>query len=439
MKASVRLFLLVVGLFVGCAPEALDEATLISGTTTSLTTPIPTPSMTSVVESATSTALPTPEYTPTPTIGPTPTSPPDAATATSIAATVTTAMVMTQTMYDVLTAEAQANPTVPTATPLTPQPTFTPFPDVTWSFFFSGWPCPETIVDDCHDSRSLPPELAEQKGYYFLDTNGHNLQNSQLTNGLFSSFYNIAVSRIRFAPSSEQIAFEADCCIYMTDVNGSEPISVYTSAEQPVRGFDFWDQSNCLVMYKQQPEIPFASVTLEKVCRDNPSPEVITAIEFTNLSPIAFYHLSSDGDYLLAYSYTGDGGLNMYVQPIGNSEPATLVFSQSSSPGIQAHVIALRWLTDNATIEFLLAGVPYTFYTVSADGTNLQAQMTLSGFSVLSGDWSPDGLEFVFSDYSYEHDPGIYILNLNTGNWRFILPEFFVPAIHVWKADLLTD
>ncbi|NJN55908.1 MAG: hypothetical protein HC804_14880 [Anaerolineae bacterium] len=173
----------------------------------------------------------------------------------------------------------------------------------------------------------------------------------------------------------------------------------------------------------------------------------LQAQELETISFPVFYeiHFSPQGDALLAYGEDSNHEAQLLVHEIEGD--TRLIYSSGS--GNENFTGAARWLPDSEKIEFVtglfVPSNPFTttFNLVEPDGNGLERRFEVtSNFFVTSGSWSPDGQQFAFTDGNYgpPEGSGLYILDLNTGEWRQILSHFFLGSpgqIDVWKQEMV--
>jgi len=149
-------------------------------------------------------------------------------------------------------------------------------------------------------------------------------------------------------------------------------------------------------------------------------------------SPAGWPQPSSDGQALVYYAfYTKKTPSGLYVVDI-DSGKAKLLLSSKLIPGSPGFFYPVCWSPDGTTIRFYVRFQDGqerrdTFYSVNRDGTDLKPLFTLTDLGDSQMDWaihsgtcSPDGREVAFS---LDPDPrgGLYVLNLDRGQWRQVL------------------
>jgi len=415
MKMLSR-YLFVMGLFsltwllaVGCVPITTDDPAAATQPV-ALRTPIPTPPPTATLM---------PEATPFPT-------PISAAEAQQ-------------------TQEAQqvSQPLPPSETPTitaTPTPTFTPIPGLVWRIQFRGQTCPDISQSSGDCSKYSSALTFAPSVDYLVNSDGSGFVTLSET-GIFLDRYNyFELYPNSFSPDGLHIAFATEDCIYVSDLVGSAPICFIP--EGFPAGYRFSSDGGCLTAYFRVPESesPSAQVRVQRNCLGEDNIENIGTFEFADLParPMS-YELSPEGDALLAWGRMPEGELRLYVQEIGASTLPLLLYTYPNED-LETNFVAVRWLPDGSAVEFLLDTRPEnTFFRVNRDGSDLTSGVSLpEQFQVQLGDWSPDGEEFAFSHVEEDRTKtGLYIVDLQTGDWRQILSGFHINwRLRTWLADI---
>lgn len=405
-KLPWLLVLSFIGLL-GCTPE---QETPLAVATVAVTRPtLTTPTHTTT---STATATPTPiEFTPTPSV-------------------TTFAMASAAAAEKTATAAAQptptVTPTVPTPTPTATIPIVTPGGPV-WPILFDGIPCP-VPRSICDDNLFMDEPLQH---HFLINSDGTGLKPLSETPNLSPTL--LAPRMIRFSTDGTRLAYwGGNFHIFLANVDGSNPVDL-GAAPEGFRGFDFLPEIGCLAFYRVPEAIAVETVILERACLHEPEPQLLGTLEFPELKPhFSIYRLSPQGDRLLAYGQNLQGGVSLYITQIrGNESPR--LYSEQNSGG------PIRWRPSGETIEFLVLGRPNTFFTVDTGQQIVLPRVSLDGFTVMTGDWSPDGSEFAFSYSTDNLQParsGIYVLDFESGEWRQILAEFYVLNIFTWSPDI---
>lgn len=408
-----RLFIGLFGLFwllaVGCVPITTDNPAAATQPV-ALTTPTPTPAPITT---------PTPEATPFPT-------PISAAEAQQ-------------------TQEAQqvSQPLPPSETPTitaTPTPTFTPIPGLVWQIQFRGAPCPNMSQSsgDCSKYASALDSIPDED--YIIDSNGSRFATLSEAGIFLANYDNFYLLPNSFSLDGSHIAFATGDCIYVSDLVGSDPICLIP--EGFPAGYRFSPDGGCLTAYFRVPESesPSAQVRVQRNCLGEDNIENIGTFEFADLPARPMnYELSPEGDALLAWGRMPEGELRLYVQEIGAPTPPLLLYTYPNED-LETNFVAVRWLPDGSAVEFLLDTRPEnTFFRINRDGSDLTPGVSLpEQFQVQLGDWSPDGEEFAFSHVEEDRTKtGLYIVDLQTGNWRQFLSGYHVSSARVrtWSVD----
>lgn len=147
---------------------------------------------------------------------------------------------------------------------------------------------------------------------------------------------------------------------------------------------------------------------------------------------LIFYEpqLSPDGSYMAYIAKDGD----LYIADMKSGE-ARRIFTYTWDLG------PVCWTADGMAVRFIVPsrdpnGNPInTFFQIDRDGRNLQQLFTISdlGNFIGTGVCSPDGRELVFS---FRWGGELYIVNLESGEWRKILPDYGVFGVLSIKAGL---
>jgi hypothetical protein len=366
--------------------------------------------------------------------------PPPAATATAVAtapaATATPDLATADLSW--LTFTPTPDPALPTWTPMplptptpTARPTATPppLPGPVWRIQFRGQLCPGGEGDCSRYSDDLTHAPAEE---YIINSDGSGFATLAEAGIFLADYGRFYLPPNPFSPDGLHLAFFTGSCIYLSDLAGTNPICLAPDGPFP-SGYRFLPDEPCLMAYFRILEIPFAQVSLEKKCIDRET-EVIGIFEFADLpeAPV-HYQLSPQGDALLAHGRMADGELRLYVQDIGRPAPPHLLFTQPKED-LGSRIVAVRWLPDGKAIEFLLRTQPAdTFYRVNRDDGDITTGVSLpEQFQAQLGDWSPDGRQFAFSHVEEDGSKsGLYLIDLQTGEWRQILSGFHMSSTRV--------
>lgn len=365
---------------------------------------------------------------PTPTQAPTPAPPTNTPTVAPewVTATAMAGFTPTPTTVTVLPA---TNTAVPTATSV-PSPT----PQPIWGILFSGVPCPETS-SHCDDTLFMDGPAQ----HYFIYSDGTGLDRLDdlelFPNELFT------VRSVRFSPDNRRIAYLAvGGHIFMINADGSEPVDMgHLPDDFRLDGFDFGAENDCIIIYLRPawPEIgEIETVTLEKRCASNPEPEFVAKVEFPQLRPgfAHYFRLSPDGNRLAIYGHDKDETRRrvLYIYGLHNNTLNKFTFPEGG-------LGAIRWWSNSEIVEIILRSIPTDFLLVNLATSDTNSRLMVSEFAIQDGDWAPDGHKFVFIYPNIPSTPdksGIYILDMETGNWQQILSEFYVVDIRVWQTPI---
>lgn len=350
----------------------------------------------------------------------------------------------------------EAPPAVPTLTPTRPtttptayqsptatatatiRPTFTPAPGPVWPIAFDAKVCSAPSL--CSDMSSEPQNI------YLINSDGSDLRPMRDLVALPAEIP--AIHYLRLSPDGTQLAYLVWPELFLANADGSHPVFLTTIAEG-FNSFDFLPETGCLAIYNER--LAEKQLIIEKSCAGSPEPEVLDIVTFADVEYLsAFrYQLSPQGDKLLAYGTDIGHFSSLYVYEMGSGKPPHPVFywpPPCTNPAVDSN--SAKWLPDGKSIEFLLITVCHndqiatTFYTVDWQGEELITRLSfeqryISGSShpIWTGDWLPNGHEFVFTYWQglTGDKSGLYILDFDTGETRQILPEFYVTQLRVWS------
>ena len=142
--------------------------------------------------------------------------------------------------------------------------------------------------------------------------------------------------------------------------------------------------------------------------------------------------LSPDGSHL---AYAAMGGL--YIVDMASGETRN-VFRPDSIPGSSPVLGPFCWTPDGSLVRFVVRSREdtiwvNTFYAIDYNGDTLRLLFRLTdlGMWIGPGDCSPDNQEMAFSLMSYE----LYVIYLDTGEWRRILADYDVNSIRAWPVE----
>jgi Tol biopolymer transport system component len=256
------------------------------------------------------------------------------------------------------------------------------------------------------------------------------------------------LSRPTFSADGTRLAFlgnfspEDKWHLFLANADGSEATDLGAGDFGDFGDIQFISEADCLHVTQFISWVPEGGINLaiEKWCAGQLQPEELETVTFPVFYQI---HFSPQGDALLAYGQDSTHKAHLVVHEIGDSTQE--IFSSSS----EYVTGAARWLPDGEQIEFVGTGyldpnntITTTFNLIELDGDNLQLRLSLAAtFGITEGNWPPDGEEFIFT---YGHgsitpaESGLYVLDLNTGEWRQILSYFYLGSpsnIDVWQQD----
>jgi hypothetical protein len=134
--------------------------------------------------------------------------------------------------------------------------------------------------------------------------------------------------------------------------------------------------------------------------------------------------------------YTNDVPRGLYLVDVA-SEKTSLLLSSKAILGSPGFFYPVCWSPDGSEVRFSVRFQEGqqrrdAFYSIDTNGQSLKILFTLMGVGSPSLDWamhdgtcSPDGQEVAFSIYP---DPkgGLYVLNLDSGQWRQVLAGYGV-------------
>ena len=407
---SLRLCLMLLGWLVSCTPT--ETAPLSATRPIALATPV-----------LAGTRSPTPAGTPT-------------ATPTATATPFPTPLSATD-VWQTMTAFVPPPVTPPPVTP-TPQHILTPVSGPVWRIQFRGKVCPDIHQDvgDCSKYSSDLDFIPSDD--YIINSDGSGLTTLANAGIFLANYSHFVLFPNSFSSDGLRIAFATSNCTYVSDLTGN---SVCLVPEGFPAGYGFVPDGSCLITYYRIPESesPLARVRVQENCFDEEGTKIIGIFDFPALParPVN-YHLSPQVDALLADGRMPNEELRLYLQEIRTSLPPLLLYTVPNED-LMAQFVAIRWLPDGSAIEFLLSSRPNAFFRVSRDGRALTPGINLpEHFQAQLGDWSPDGREFAFSHVEEDRTrSGLYIVNLQTGEWRQILSGFHISSTRVrtWLSD----
>jgi len=320
-------------------------------------------------------------------------------------------------------------------------PTNTPTPEPVWHIFFSGAPC---ITSTTCDSNLF---MGTEGGDYTINSDGSGFMPVADLPGMPTD-----INFVQFSPDGTQMAYtqyqdetRTNRVIRLLNLDGSSPIDL---GIQPPDWADiqFLPESDCLAIFRrvgrEDPPPEFETLTIEKWCVNQP-PQLLEIVQFPELVPGSGYtwgnfKLSPNGNYLYGYGINRTNNIDLYVHKMGETIAPTLVTTLPSKQ--PAYLGPSRWWTDNTTIEFtLFTSEPPAFYTSNWEQGETNIRLTTDNAS-MTGTWSPDGNEFVYAYRGIDVKPkqsGLYIIDLESGEHRQLLDEFYSTSVHIWDPTQL--
>lgn len=317
------------------------------------------------------------------------------------------------------------------ATLFAPTPTFTPVPGPIWPIFFRAIPCRDGITT-CDDSLAMDYRFAG----YIINSDG-----SQLT-PITDLGFPADLSHPVFSPDGTKLAYRAlgsddgKWHLFLTNADSTEAKDLGTGN---FFDYQFIPEIGCLITGRFASSTLNGNVVIEKRCIGESQLQELEVVTFPVFYEI---HFSPRGDALLVYGQDSSQQAQLLVHDIGGD--TRLIYSSAS----EYFTGAARWLPDGQKIEFTGTGyftpsstVTATFNLIERDGSNLETRLNIvADLDVSEGTWSPDGQQFAFTsgNYGTPEESGLYILDLNTGEWRQVLSHFYLGSdarIGIWKQD----
>ncbi len=290
--------------------------------------------------------------------------------------------------------------------------------------------------------------MSQTSQWYVVESDGSNLVALEDTGTFLADMWGYPY----LSPDGTQLAYltrsEVDNELHVTlaEVHNGNVIDLgpLSGRFQDLR---FLSETGCLAIYtspgwESRPTVETLTVT--KICT-SVDPQVLETIDFPDLRPaLNQYHVSPEGDAILITTRSISGVPEIYIYEFGGQQPPQLLFSAEDETWFSSGPI--RWQPNGQKVEFFLEhGEPdgliqILLHTIDRKGVRDDNSLELKLPFSINGDWSPDGREIAFfgmSDYTPETS-GIYILDLETGEWRQILSEFYnsAPLIQNWQADV---
>jgi hypothetical protein len=342
-----------------------------------------------------------------------------------------------------LTPSQEITPPLPTSIP-TPIPTSAPI----WQVVFYGISCPERM-SRCDEGLFMGGYHSQ---WYLVNSDGSGLQ--PLTRTLPSLPQNVPM--IRVSPDGSYLAYVdpmAPTDIVLVDNSGSNVARFEAVRSRQASTFDLLEDA-CIILYRYDITNPTNSVTVERICSGDTKPEELGTVEFPGQQRDYFrsYRLSPKGNRLLAYIQTVDGGdIRLYVQPLESGGTPHLLFSsppKSCGSSWYQDIGPYTWSSDGKTVEMLWSSVcdgqaENIFYQIDPEEKLSKIRTTIRGISIDWGDWTPDNRAFAFWYYPIRggsrdapsgDKAGVYGLEFDTGEWKQIVSEQYVTAVHIWPT-----
>lgn len=327
----------------------------------------------------------------------------------------------------------------------TPSPTSTPISGPIWRILFRAVPCPRSI-NEC----GIDLYMHDVSRWYLIDSDGSDLVALEDTEPFLTDMYIGAEPHL--SPDGTHLAYLAktDDEVHLML---SEIASVQTSdlgvAPQEFRELRFLSEPGCLAVYSSpgwddRPVIEMVTVT--KLCAGSTERQILGIVEFPNIRPFSRYRLSPQGDALLIWTRNANSILELYIYEFGSQEPPRLLFAAEDNTWFLG---AARWLPDGQSVEFIAQqskpdGLRKVLvYASNRQPTDIQVKLELDlpfGLSGM-GNWSPDGREVALFPGIPKNTPetsGVYILDLESGEWRQIISGFYdvEPYVQAWQAEV---
>jgi len=332
------------------------------------------------------------------------------------------------------------SPLPPTETPTIIVPTETP---EAWRIVFLGKTCPITVTS-CDPFAPSEDILTS----YSVRNNGKELQ---LLNQVIPNLPP-SLPQIRFSPSGERLAYREQADLFVVNSDGTEVRRFDVGQIPDIRDFDFLGET-CLILYITNSTSPTNHVTVDRICVEQSEPQRLAEIDFPS-EPYRrrFYKISPQGDKLLAYVQTAEGGdISLYVKVLGEDDPPHQLFhSPTRECKFRYQPLGpFKWHANGEGIELLWTSLcdnqsENVFYQMSWEGEGVTIKAMFPGIIIQGGDWSPSNGEFAFWYYPLEGGSvtipggdisGLYLLNFKTKTWKLTLPEFLVEEIVAWPVE----
>jgi hypothetical protein len=239
--------------------------------------------------------------------------------------------------------------------------------------------------------------------------------------------------------------------IVLLNRSGSS-VARFKSVRSKASSFDLLENA-CVVLYEYDRTSSTNSVTVEQVCPDDAGLRELGTVVFPGQQKDHFrsYRTSPQGDRILAYVQSIAGGdIRLYVGSLSGDRAPRLLFSSPSKPckdSLWQDIGPYQWSPDGKMVELLWSNIcdgqaENTFYWIDLEGEP-KVRTTIDGISVNGGDWSPDSREFAFWYYPVRRHSrdapsgdiaGVYVLELETGEWEQVVSEIHVMQILAWPS-----
>ena len=339
----------------------------------------------------------------------------------------------------------------PTETPTAvPTPTSTPFAGPVGTILFAGRPCLRGH-ERCGDETSWD----EPAPWYQINSDGSGLREVEQLNQP-----NVLIQTIQFSADGMKMAYSAvvydeagnaSFSIFLADLTNENPLTLFNIPyDGRLPQFEFLPQNDeyCIALYwRDLQNNDMERVAIQQICPEALEPETLYVVEFPDVVGrfAQSYQLSPNGENILAYGRDNNDTWQVYVQEIPPTAPPTHVFSQSVyQDNLMMGLYPIQWHLDGEHIEFILNGyqdideVSLIHYVISSDGqeTYYEELLETSSFGLCCG-WSSKLDQIVIGVRDVPtNQAGLYVFDLEEGNWRQILPQFFINTNPMWSIPL---
>lgn len=324
----------------------------------------------------------------------------------------------------------------------TTQPTPTT-PD--WRILLHAIPCPSSLTNCGTDLY-----LNDLSRWHLVNSNGSGLLALEDTQTFLATMW----GHPHLSPDGTHLAYlvrsqtDQQIHLMLSPINSGQTTDL-GQAPQTFRTLKFLPEPGCLAVYSSpaQPE-PGATetITVTKQCAGSTEHQPLETIQLPNIQPYSHYHLSPQGDALLILTWNPQSIFELYIHEFGTQQPPRLLFTAEDATWSLWG--PARWLPDGQSVEFFTQQIQpdgsarVLLYTTDRQATTTQLKLDLKlPFTLISGDWSPDGRELAFFPGLPNYTPqtsGIYILDLTNGQWRQIISGLYNddPGIRTWHAAI---